>query len=98
MDQALLYRLPLVIKTVVRLNSESADFSVLAPLCLTGAVQALCSYLRGVLCLTAMLDAAGVGDGEHREESRSSNFYPEIARDNYCSRRKPLAQNPYLRQ
>ncbi|CAM9511514.1 unnamed protein product, partial [Sphacelaria rigidula] len=25
-------------------------------------VQALCSYLRGVLCLTAMLDAAGVGD------------------------------------
>lgn len=26
-------------------------------------VQALCSYLRGVLCLTAMLHASGVGDG-----------------------------------
>ncbi|CAN0130865.1 unnamed protein product [Ascophyllum nodosum] len=25
-------------------------------------VQALCSYLRGVICLTAMLDASGVGD------------------------------------
>ncbi|CAN0364943.1 unnamed protein product, partial [Laminaria digitata] len=24
--------------------------------------QALCSYLRGVLCLTAMLHASGVGD------------------------------------
>ncbi|CAN0458616.1 unnamed protein product, partial [Laminaria digitata] len=25
-------------------------------------VQALCGYLRGVLCLTAMLHASGVGD------------------------------------
>ncbi|CAN0367444.1 unnamed protein product, partial [Hapterophycus canaliculatus] len=25
-------------------------------------LQALCSYLRGVLCLTAMLHASGVGD------------------------------------
>lgn len=27
-------------------------------------LQALCSYLRGVLCLTAMLHASGVGDGK----------------------------------
>lgn len=30
--------------------------------------QALCSYLRGVLCLTAMLHASGVGDGKHGDQ------------------------------